>query len=120
VKKVTEVTTKKEEDIATMILKYNGNLSAVARSLKIARKTVYARIQKSDLLKDAVEDARETILDEAEDALGAAIKKGEPWAVCFTLKTLGKKRGYIEKSEVENSGKQKIEIEYVNDTKPSD
>jgi len=110
--KVTEVTpTKEEKDIADLITKKRGNVSAVARSLKNARKTIYQKINNSEYLKSALQDARETTLDNAEDKLGLAIKKGAPWAICFTLKTLGKSRGYVERIEQTGADGGAIQVE---------
>ena len=101
----TDVTpTKEEEQAAKLIESKRGNISAVAKSLKLARKTVYAHIKASPYLQDALADAREKSLDDAEDQLGNAVRKGEAWAVCFTLKTQGQARGYVEKQKHEHSG----------------
>lgn len=81
----------------------HGNISAAARALGVARHTISDRIQKDPALAQYVIDARESRVDRAEDALGSAVDAKEGWAVCFTLKTLGKSRGYIERSEVENT-----------------
>lgn len=48
----------------------------------------------------AKQQAREIILDDTESVLDQRIKAADPWAVCFTLKTIGKDRGYIEKYEI--------------------
>lgn len=102
----TRVTpTKEEEQAAKLIDSKRGNISAVAKSLKVARKTVYAHIKASPYLQDVLADAREKSLDDAEDQLGNAVRKGEAWAVCFTLKTQGQERGYIEKTKTEVTGK---------------
>lgn len=46
-----------------------------------------------------VDDARGILVDKSELALESAIGAKEAWAVCFTLKTLGKDRGYVERTE---------------------
>ncbi len=43
-----------------------------------------------------MEESREFQLDEADFQLQNAVKNGEPWAVQFTLRTLGRDRGYGE------------------------
>src|ERR1051325_11199365 len=97
---LTELTpTKEEEDLGKIITKKNGNISAVAKSVKLSRFTVHKKIKASKYLQQAVEDAREKMLDDAEDKLGLSVRKGEAWAVCFVLKTQGKKRGYVERIE---------------------
>lgn len=98
-----------EKEIAALLTKHFGNISHVARVLGVDRSNLHLRINKSAKLKQAVEDARERMVDDAEGALHAAILKQEGWAVCFTLKTLGKVRGYVEKQEIEHSG----QVQYV-------
>jgi hypothetical protein len=88
------------EEVMEMLETCGGNISFTARKLGIARRTLYYRIQKSPTLKAALEDARETALDNAESALQSAVLAKEAWAVCFTLKTIGKGRGYVERNEV--------------------
>ena len=76
-----------------------GNVEAAARALGVAHSTMWARIKKSERLRAAREEAEEIALDIAEASLLEAVKRGEAWAVCFLLKTRGKKRGYVERQE---------------------
>lgn len=101
-------------DLAKLILTKRGNISAVAKSYRVTRGTVYEWIQADPEAQQALKDARETALDDGEDSLGKAVKKGEPWAVCFLLKTQGKGRGYVEQNNVEHGGAIKIVVEYAN------
>ena len=39
-------------------------------------------------------------MDISEQKLRAAVLNGEPWAIALVLKTLGKKRGYVERTEI--------------------
>lgn len=89
-----------DEEIAEALEKCKGNISQVAKKFKVARQSIYDRIQKSPLLKSVQHDAREASLDNAESVLDVAVNEGEGWAVCFKLKTLGKARGYVERQEV--------------------
>lgn len=77
-----------------------GNVSAVARALGTSRQTVLNYANEYTTVKQALDDEREAMIDTAESALHAAILDKQGWAVCFTLKTLGKSRGYIERHEV--------------------
>jgi hypothetical protein len=77
----------------------HGNVSAAARSLGVTRRAVGKRINGDAALKQALIDAREAMVDDAERALADAVKDGQPWAVQFVLKTLGKSRGYVERKE---------------------
>lgn len=77
-----------------------GMVSVAAKKLNMARGALYARIQRSQALRDVIADEREAMTDTAELALHRAIVGGEAWAVCFYLKTQGKSRGYVERQEL--------------------
>lgn len=85
--------------ILDQIQKSKGNVSHVARSLGMSRSALHDRIKHSVTLQKAIQDERETIVDAAENSLYASVLKKEAWAVCFTLKTIGKNRGYTEQTK---------------------
>jgi hypothetical protein len=87
-----------------------GNISLAARNLGIDRSTIYLRIIKNAKLQQIVTDARESMVDNAESALHRAVTNGEGWAVCFTLKTQGKSRGYVERQEVQQESRVQVTV----------
>jgi hypothetical protein len=93
-----------EPVVAQALEKFAGNIAACARALKVTRSSVYGYIQSRPALVELLQDVREARLDNAESALERAIIAGEAWAVCFTLKTLGKERGYVERTEHRHGG----------------
>ena len=88
------------EAVTAAIRDMNGNISAVAKRLGVCRQTVYTYIDRHPSVKDVLAESRETMLDNAESSLYRAVLNGEAWAVCFFLKTQGKRRGYVERQEV--------------------
>lgn len=78
----------------------NGMIYLAARKLGCAPNTIYNRMAKNATIKQAVEDSRGELVDISEQKLRIAVMNGEPWAVALVLKTLGKKRGYVERQEV--------------------
>ena len=88
------------EPVTTAIRELHGNLSAVAKQLGVCRQTLYTYIERHPSVNNVVAESRETMLDNAESALYRAVLGGEAWAVCFFLKTQGKRRGYVERQEV--------------------
>jgi hypothetical protein len=50
-------------------------------------------------LRVLAKDRREFTIDKAEDKLEEAVDAGEGWAIKFTLATVGKRRGYVERQE---------------------
>jgi len=85
--------------IASALERSRGMVTAAARLLHCSRQTIYNAVQAYPEVKAALEDARELQLDMAELRLFEAIDKGQAWAICYYLKTQGRKRGYIEKVE---------------------
>lgn len=94
-----------DEDIIDALQKAVGNVSTAAKLIGISRVTIYNRMKTSPAIKEAHAEFREQAIDNAESALQRAVLNGEAWAVCFTLKTIGKSRGYIERQELEHTGK---------------
>ena len=101
------------ELIAADLVELKGNLSAVARKYNVSRASVCDLVAKRPNLQKIMEDARESRLDAAEDKLGQKIEDGEGWAVCFFLKTQGKKRGYVERQELTGAEGQPMQISVV-------
>jgi hypothetical protein len=91
-----------DAQIKQAITDADGVLAEVARALGVDRKTIYNRIEKSEALQTAVEEARETLTDVAEYELGKAIRAGNMTAIIFHLKGSpnGRKRGYSERTEI--------------------
>ena len=89
------------DKIAAAIKTSMGNISMAARSLKCERGWLSKKIHKTPMLKQLLDDYRESMVDNAESALNRAIIQGESWAVCFGLKTQGRSRGYSERWEME-------------------
>ena len=89
------------KDVEAQLLAHKGNMASVGRALGVKRHTVFGFIRRRPELRKIVEQCRETRIDEAESALDAAVQRGEGWAISLTLKTIGKSRGYYEKTEVD-------------------
>ena len=81
-----------------------GVVTTACKSVCIARSTHYEWYGSDDKYKKAVDDIGDVALDFAESQLHKQIQSGEVSSTIFYLKTKGKKRGYVEKTEVEQSG----------------
>lgn len=95
-----------DEQIAAALEAHHGILAAAAQSLSCSRTTIYNRMKIVESVKDARENARETMLDIAEGELFDMITKKEVdgvklSATIFYLKTQGKGRGYVERQEID-------------------
>lgn len=77
----------------------NCNMAAVAKKFHISRSVLFAYCERHPELKATINDVLEGQVDMAESSLYRAVLNGEAWAVTFFLKTRGKRRGYIERSD---------------------
>ena len=80
-----------------------GVVTTACQSVDIARSTFYEYYKEPEF-KAEVDSIENIALDFAESQLHKQIQEGNTTATIFYLKTKGKKRGYIEKSEIEHSG----------------
>lgn len=86
-------------------LKKAGGIAAdAARLLGCERSNIWNRVKKSKELQAARDDARAEVLDLCESQLIACIKGGNLGAIIFFLKTQGRERGYVERTEVDATG----------------
>ena len=105
----------RKSEVAKLLAEFGGNVSAVARKIGVARSTVYKYVTEQPALQRVMHDARETALDHAESSLLRAILNGEPWAVCFMLKTQGRQRGYVERQEILQNTRVTMAVEEMSD-----
>jgi len=82
------------EEVARAIRETHGLVAHAARRLGAHYHTVQAYIRRYEVCQRALKQAREEFLDDAESELYRAVQEGQPWAVRFTLSTVGKHRGY--------------------------
>jgi hypothetical protein len=83
-----------KEKVKEQILKYKGNLTNVAKAFKCARQTIARIVRVNADVKEVVDDARERIIDDVEDAFINKVLKGDTTAAIFFLKTRARERGY--------------------------
>lgn len=79
-----------------------GNVTDACKSTGIARNTHYLWLREDDDYKAQVESIDDIILDFAEKQLYTQISENNTTATIFFLKTKGKHRGYVEKTEIDN------------------
>jgi len=103
-----------------------GIVTTAAKMVGIDRTTHYLWMREDETYKEAVEGINDMAIDFAESQLNVLMQgashevvtnRGDiveikdapnPSSIIFYLKTKGKKRGYIEKQEVEVSGEREI------------
>jgi|KBSMisStaDraftv2_1062788.scaffolds.fasta_scaffold1642014_1 hypothetical protein len=80
-----------------------GNITASCRAAEISRTTYYNWMREDESFKAQIEtvEPNEIFVDFAENALIKRIRAEDTTAIIFALKTKGKKRGYVERQEIE-------------------
>jgi hypothetical protein len=90
-----------------------GVVTAACKAVGIGRTTHYLWMQEDSEYKKAVDELSDVAIDFAESQLHKQIKDGNSTATIFFLKTKGKKRGYIERQEIEATGGKMFQIEIL-------
>jgi len=101
----------KKESILEALEKSLGVVTMACKSADVPRSTYYKWLKEDEEFSKAVKDIENIALDFGESQLHKQIKDGNTSATIFFLKTKGKKRGYIERSELDlTSGDEPIKI----------
>jgi len=78
-----------------------GVVTTACKKVGIGRTTHYMWLKEDKKYKREVESIEDIALDFAESQLHKQIKDGNTAGTIFYLKTKGKKRGYVERTEVQ-------------------
>ncbi len=94
-----ELNRKKVEDA---IINNYGVLKATAEECGVKRKELsdFLELKENADLKLLLEQQEEAVLDLAEQKLIESLKKKQAWAIKYYLSTKGRKRGYMQKTEI--------------------
>lgn len=84
-----------------------------AQRLGCSHDTITNYINRYASVRDAADAQRGEMVDTAELKLWQSIQNGEAWGITLCLKTLGKERGYVERTE--QTGKDGGPITYTPD-----
>ncbi len=88
-----------------------GVVTVACKQADVPRSTYYKWLNEDENFAKAVKDIENIALDFGESQLHKQIGDGNTSATIFFLKTKGKKRGYVERSELDlTSGDEPIKI----------
>lgn len=98
-----------------------GIVSTAVKSVEITRKTHYQWYNEDEDYRQSVDEIGDVAIDFVESKLFKLINDENPTAILFYLKTKGKQRGYVERSELTGKdGKDlmptKIIIEFIDNS----
>ena len=101
----------KKESVLKALESSLGVVTVACKSADVPRSTYYKWINEDEEFAKAVKDIENIALDFGESQLHKQIGDGNTSATIFFLKTKGKRRGYIERSELDlTSGDEPIKI----------
>lgn len=89
-----------------------GIVTQACTALGISRDTYYSYYNNDKAFKKEIDDIQNVALDFVEGQLLKQINKGEVSSTIFYLKTKGKNRGFVERSEVEVAEVKSFKIGY--------
>ena len=98
------------DEMIAAIQEAHGLVLVAAARLGCSTNTIYRRADQFASVRSALQSARDEIVDLAEAKLYQAVQAGEPWAIALVLRTLGRKRGYVERQEFAGVDGQPLEI----------
>jgi CRP-like cAMP-binding protein len=82
-----------------------GVVTTACKAVGIDRTTFYKYLNEDPDFATAVAELENVALDFAESSLMKQIQEGQTAATIFYLKTKGKARGYVERSEIDHTTK---------------
>lgn len=90
--------------LITSLEKSLGVVTTACKQVGIGRTTFYQYLKDDKEFAKSVQEIENIALDFAESQLHKQIQDGNTPATIFYLKTKGKKRGYVERQEIQHDG----------------
>lgn len=90
---------KRKKKILEALREGRGIITYACQKVGISRQTYYNMIKEDEEFAKEVENINDETVDLVESKLLSAINNGDITAIIFYLKTKGKKRGYVERTE---------------------
>ena len=100
--------TEKQKLFLELLPKKAMNVSACCKDVGINRNTYYKWVDKNDTFRQKRDEAQESLYDMAESQIYKQMNEGNTTMLIFFAKTKMKQRGYIERQEIEHTGKLEI------------
>jgi len=91
-----------KKKLISALAKNLGIVTAACKQSKVSRSTFYNWYHNDNDFKIAVDDINEQTMDFVETQLHKKIKEGDTSSIIFYCKTKGKKRGYVERQEIQH------------------
>lgn len=99
----TNKTEQSKKKVLDALEKSLGIATTACKIAEVSRTQFYQWIKDDEEFSKAVQDVENVTLDFVESQLHKQIKDGSGAATIFYLKTKGKKRGFIERQEIDHT-----------------
>jgi hypothetical protein len=106
----------KKKQFPDVLKKSMGIVTTACNALSISRTTYYKWREADADFAAACDEAQETTLDHVESKLMENIDVNDTACILFYMKTKGKKRGYVERSEITGKDGGAIQTEQLNES----
>lgn len=103
-------------EVSVALRSANGSVTKAAEALNVTSYRLSRFIATRPKFQEIQKGYRSALVDLAESHLMDAIQMGERWAVQMVLKTLGKAKGYTEKSEIKHTHEMVTEPSKMSDS----
>lgn len=103
----------KKQEYIKAVKDAKGFISHAAAKLNCQRAAIYEAAKRYPEVQEAIDEAREGMTDFAESKLYKKIADEDTASIIFYLKTQGKRRGYIERQEIDANVRGNIVIDLV-------
>lgn len=100
-----------KKEMINALKEHKGCVLHACEAAKVGRTTHYRWLEEDEEYRNEILNITEGVIDFAENKLIKLIEEGDTTATIFFLKTKGKKRGYVEKSEVDVNAPINLSIE---------
>lgn len=112
----------KKESLLKALEQSLGVVTTACKKTDIPRSTFYKWLKEDEEFAKEVADIENVALDFAESQLHQQIGNGVPSSTMFYLKTKGKKRGYVERTEITGADgiPTNFQIEIIDKTEDTD
>jgi len=98
------------DEVVAALRESRGLVAPAARSLGCDWGTVSRYAKRYAKVASVLEEARETLLDEAEGSLRTLVRAFDGESIRFLLRTVGRHRGYIDRREITGPGGNPVDI----------
>ena len=99
-----------DDEIIKELYRHQGRLHYTAKACGVNSMYIRKRIRESEEVQAAYRGAKDELIDIAENVMLQKLNQGSETAAKYILSTLGKDRGYTERTEVVGKGGGSIQV----------